>query len=315
MTRKISVFLIHDSDLVRHVTNDLLSRQPDIEIIGSAHDPLNAQKQLQALNPDVILLDIHMRRIDGLHFLKLLRHTTHIPVLMFSSLAEISSVKRLPNKIRAAALATQNPRRPTGLQRTTQLIAIGCSTGGPEALREILAALTPDLPPIVIVQHMPERFTRAFAKRLDALGSIRVSEAQNNQSLFAGQAYLAPGNQHLEIQQHDGQNRIRLSAGPLVNGHRPSVDVLFFSCAKSMAPHCIGVILTGMGHDGAKGLLAMRQAGAYTIAQNEASSVVFGMPREAIDASAVDTILPLSAIAPHLMDKQPPSAASQLERQ
>lgn len=188
-------------------------------------------------------------------------------------------------------------QRPTTLTLTHKVIAVGASTGGTEALVEFLSALPPDSPGIVIVQHMPEHFTRAFAGRLDSLCQVRVKEAADNDRVLPGHALLAPGNYQMELRRSGAEYRVRVYSGDRVNRHRPSVDVLFHSCARLAGKNAIGVIMTGMGYDGARGLLAMRQAGAHTIAQDEASCVVFGMPKEAIALGAAEQVEPLSHIA------------------
>jgi two-component system, chemotaxis family, protein-glutamate methylesterase/glutaminase len=189
---------------------------------------------------------------------------------------------------------------PARLRHSTavwQMVAIGASTGGTEALTEILSALPPDAPGIVIVQHMPELFTAAFANRLNDLCQIRVKEAADGDPILPGHAYIAPGNQHISLDRHGPHYAVRVSDGPLVSRHRPSVDVLFRSAAEAAGPDALGVILTGMGNDGALGLLEMRRSGARTIAQDEHSCVVFGMPKEAIKAGAADVVVPLAQIA------------------
>jgi two-component system chemotaxis response regulator CheB len=180
---------------------------------------------------------------------------------------------------------------------TDKVIAIGASTGGTEALREVLAAMTPDCPGIVIVQHMPELFTRAFADRLNRECAIEVKEAANGDRVLNGRALIAPGNQHMLVQRSGAHYVVEVKEGPLVSRHRPSVDVLFRSVGHSVGPNAVGVIMTGMGDDGAQGLLEMRQAGARTIAQDEASCVVFGMPKEAIRMGAATVVAPLHRIA------------------
>jgi two-component system chemotaxis response regulator CheB len=229
----------------------------------------------------------------------------------------------LIDKVRAAARArvrrsdpAAEPRRPrvtgTGLRagvgggavRTTrEVIAIGASTGGTEAIREVLTALPPDAPGIVVVQHMPAQFTRAFAERLDRLCQIRVSEAKHGDRILPGHALIAPGGYQLQVVRSGAVSTVAIDSGPPVNRHRPSVDVLFSSCARQLGRNVVGVILTGMGNDGAAGLKQMRDAGAHTIAQDEASCVVFGMPREAIEAGAAIEVLALHQIAPALAAK------------
>lgn len=212
-------------------------------------------------------------------------------------------------KVKAAASARILPRRPApaarppaprpaGLFRTTEaVVAVGASTGGTEALREFLSALPADAPGVVVVQHMPEGFTRAFAERLDRLCTVRVKEAEDGDRVLAGHVLVAPGSRHLRVVRDGAQVRARVSDDPPVNRHRPSVDVLFHAAAAALGPNAIGVIMTGMGSDGARGLLAMRQAGARTLAQDPDSCVVFGMPREAIALGAVEQIVPLARMA------------------
>ncbi len=214
-------------------------------------------------------------------------------------------------KVKGAAAARVRPRqsappspaapsagpRPTALRTTQQLLAIGASTGGTEALREFLVALPADAPGAVIVQHMPERFTRSFAERLDGLCTVRVQEATDGDRVLAGHALIAPGNHHLRLVREGAVYLVRLGDDPPVNRHRPSVDVLFHSCAEWAGTNAVGVIMTGMGDDGARGLLAMRGAGAATLAQDEASCVVFGMPRAAIEMGAAERVLPLDRLA------------------
>jgi two-component system chemotaxis response regulator CheB len=226
----------------------------------------------------------------------------------------IEQAAEILEKVKAAALAriggtrkkpAGSPARPLPSQAliksTHQVIAIGASTGGTEALRELLEPLPPDSPGIVIVQHMPEKFTRSFADRLDSLCRIRVKEAEDGDRILPGHALLAPGNFHMEVMRSGAEYRVRVFTGDLVNRHRPAVDVLFRSCARYLGTNVVGVILTGMGADGARGLLQMREAGARTIAQDEASCVVFGMPKEAIALGGAEEILPLAQIPAGLL--------------
>lgn len=215
-------------------------------------------------------------------------------------------------KLKIAARAKVRPRQQLGageqarlealrseavMKSTEKVVAIGASTGGTEALREVLTALPADAPGLVIVQHMPEHFTRAFAQRLDKLCQIRVQEARNGDRILPGHALIAPGNYHMRVNRNGAHYNVEVFMGEPVNRHRPSVDVLFQSCACHLGRNAVGVIMTGMGDDGARGLLAMRQAGARTLAQDEASSVVFGMPKEAIEIGAVNDVLGLAMIA------------------
>ena len=211
-------------------------------------------------------------------------------------------------KVRTAARARLRPRTNapakapmplpsrSGIDLTHKVIAIGASTGGTEALRDVLTALPADAPGVVIVQHMPEKFTRSFAARLDSLSAIKVVEASDDQRVLPGHAFIAPGNLHMKVVRNGAETRVRVGTAPPVNHHRPSVDVLFHSCARHLGANAVGVILTGMGSDGARGLLAMREAGARTVAQDEASCVVYGMPKEAVEIGAIEEIRPLADI-------------------
>jgi two-component system chemotaxis response regulator CheB len=207
---------------------------------------------------------------------------------------KIAAAARLPAS-RPAPLVRR--LRSSGVRTTQRLIAVGASTGGTEAIREFLTVLPPDAPAILIVQHMPEKFTRAFAARLDGLCGVRVKEAEDGDRALAGHVLIAPGNQHMRLVREGATYLVRLRSDPHVNRHRPSVDVLFRSCAEAAGPAAVGVLMTGMGDDGARGLLAMRAAGAATLAQDEASCVVFGMPRTAIELGAAEQVLPLGRLA------------------
>ena len=314
-----------------------IGRQAGDIAVTVAADPLIAQSKIAQSRPDVILLDIEMPRMDGLTFLHQLMADDPIPVVVCSALAgrgtEVALraleegavdvvVKPLTTSlldtIRAAAHARVRRRgdwRP-GLPITTpgdapvlrlrrmsrKIVALGASTGGTEVLREILQAMPPDAPGIVIVQHMPEVFTAAFAKRLNQVCRIEVKEAADGDPVSVGRALIAPGNRHIVVRRSGAEYRVSLTNDPPVSRHRPSVDVLFRSVAKAAGVNAIGVILTGMGADGADGLLDMRNAGAVTIAQDEATSVVFGMPKEAIARGAAMFVHPLPAIAPAVLE-------------
>lgn len=216
--------------------------------------------------------------------------------------AASSRVARLAHHERPAQLPPHQPSTGPSLAGTTwKLVAIGTSTGGTHALEEILTVLPPLSPPIAIVQHMPEKFTAQFAARLDTLCQIEVKEAAHGDEIFPGRALIAPGNRHLQVKMSGARFFAEVIDGPTVNRHRPSVDVLFRSVAERVGPNAVGVIMTGMGDDGARGLLAMRRAGAYTIAQDEASCVVFGMPKEAIEMDAAERISPLNRIASEIL--------------
>lgn len=339
---KTRVLIVDDSAVVRQVFARELAKDPEIEVVGTAPDPFVARDLIVQLKPDVITLDIEMPRMDGLTFLRKLMHYYPLPVVVVSSLAPASSalalealdvgavevmckpsaaysvgdmVVALIDKVKAAACADvrgrlQRRQRHSGpatplqpLARTTnQLVAIGASTGGTVAIEHILAVMPPDAPGIVITQHMPELFTKSFADRLDGLCRIKVKEAQDGDSVVPGVALIAPGNQHMLLQRSGARYFVNIKFGPLVNRHRPSVEVMFNSVARAAGRNALGVILTGMGGDGAKGLLQMREAGAATIAQDEASCVVFGMPKVAIDLGAVERVLPLDRIPGAILD-------------
>ncbi|EQA72490.1 protein-glutamate methylesterase/protein-glutamine glutaminase [Leptospira noguchii] len=340
----IQVFIVDDSAVVRQVLTQILNKDPEIEIIGFASDPIFASEKLSSVWPDVFILDIEMPRMDGISFLKQIMSEKPTPVIICSSLAEKESetavlamklgavdVIEKPkvglknfleeseilfiDSVRAASNARikihsfqngdsnffenhkQSKTDFSKIDTTDKLIAIGTSTGGTQALEFILTQLNVHCPGIVIVQHMPEKFTEAFANRLNQICKIQVKEAKDGDRVQLGSAYIAPGNKHMEIYLSGAQFHIRVLDGPLVNRHRPSVDTLFHSVAKIAGKNAKGIIMTGMGNDGASGLLKMKQSGAYTIAQDETSCVVFGMPKEAILKGAVDSILPLSKIA------------------
>jgi two-component system chemotaxis response regulator CheB len=211
--------------------------------------------------------------------------------------AAAARVRRSRGAAPAAAPApARRPPAPLARGATAPVIAIGASTGGTEAIRELLMDLPADFPGVVVVQHMPPRFTRAFAERLDGLCQVRVKEAEDGDAVLLGRVLIAPGDHHMRLTREGANHRVRLDQEAPVNRHRPSVDVLFDSCAAGAGPNAVGILLTGMGEDGARGLLRMRQAGAHTLAQDEASSVVFGMPKAAIDLGAAERVLPLSRL-------------------
>ncbi|MDR7505830.1 MAG: chemotaxis response regulator protein-glutamate methylesterase [Armatimonadota bacterium] len=337
MGRAVRVLIVDDSALVRQVLSELLSQDPTLEVVGTAADPLIAREKIRTLRPDVLTLDVEMPRMDGLAFLEELMRIQPMPVVMVSAVTtagceatlralELGAVdfitkprldlrERLPEvarevieKVKGAArarprrLALPPPppvraNRPFAFRTTDRLIAVGASTGGTEALRVFLAALPPDSPGVVVVQHMPERFTRAFAERLDRLCAVRVKEAGEGDRVLAGHVLVAPGSHHLRVIRDGATFVVRLGGDPPVNHHRPSVDVLFESCAEAAGPNAVGVIMTGMGEDGARGLLALRRAGGRTLAQDEVTSVVFGMPRAAIALGAAERVLPLERLA------------------
>ncbi|HEY4541074.1 MAG TPA: chemotaxis response regulator protein-glutamate methylesterase [Noviherbaspirillum sp.] len=339
---KIKVLIVDDSALIRSVMNEIISRQPDMEVVGVAPDPIVARELIKKTNPDVLTLDVEMPRMDGLDFLEKLMRLRPMPVVMVSSLTERGSeitlralelgavdfvtkpklsiqsgmleyAELISEKIRAAArvhvkartIAQSEPTRATGeslpqirnpLTSSEKLIIIGASTGGTEAIKEFLMQMPSDCPGILITQHMPEGFTRSFAKRLDSLCKLTVREAEGGERVLPGHAFIAPGHSHLLLARSGANYVTQLDQGPPVNRHRPSVDVLFDSAARCAGKNAVGVILTGMGKDGAAGMLSMKNAGAYNFAQDEASCVVFGMPREAIAVGATHEVGALSAL-------------------
>jgi two-component system chemotaxis response regulator CheB len=339
--QKIRVLIVDDSAMVRQIFSRELARDSEIEVVGAAPDPYVARDKIVELRPDVVTLDIEMPRMDGLTFLrKLMRHYP-LPVIIVSSLTpqggelaleamEAGAVEvmckpgasytvgdmsvELIDKIKAAARvkvarARGNdavkvaPQVRLSLARTTnKVVAVGASTGGTEALRVVLSALPSNAPGLVIVQHMPEHFTRAFADRLNDLCAIDVKEAADGDGVVPGRALIAPGNYHMLLRRSGAAYFVQVKNGPLVCRHRPSVDVLFKSVARYAGRNAVGVILTGMGADGSQGLRNMKDNGAETIAQDEASCIVFGMPKEAIELGAADHVIPLDLIPRKLLD-------------
>ncbi len=338
---KIKVFIVDDSAVVRKIFSEELSKYPDMEVVGVAPDPYVARDKIVRLKPDVVTLDIEMPRMDGLTFLRKLMKYFPIPTIIVSSLTpqggkltleamDIGAVDviakpnsaysvgdmsaQLVEKIRAASRAKiikkdlsaqaaldAEPMRALA-QTSNKVIAIGSSTGGTEALKTILTKMPPNAPGIVIVQHMPANFTKAFAGRLNDLSQITVKEAEDNDSVTPGTALLAPGNFHMILRRSGARYYVEVKTGPMVHHQRPAVDVLFKSTAKNAGANAIGVILTGMGSDGAEGLLEMKNAGAKTIAQDEKTCVVFGMPKEAIKLGAADKVAPIEQIATEIIN-------------
>ncbi len=343
--RKIRVLIVDDSAIVRKILSDTLAGEPDLEVVGTAPDPYVARDKILSLCPDVITLDIEMPRMDGLTFLKKLMHFHPLPTVVISSLAqnscraavqalELGAVEVLPkpggpysvgelrtslaHKIRAAAAshlrrsapAAARPVEPAPIADRPILppgtiIAIGASTGGTEAIASVLTKLPASTPGIVIAQHIPPEFSRAFANRLNEICTIDVKEAQDGDTLRTGLALVAPGDLHMLLRRREGGYFVKIKTGPRVCYQRPSVDVLFLSVAEAAGQDAIGVLLTGMGADGSQGLLAMCRAGARTIAQDEATSVVFGMPKEAIALGAAEQVLPLGAISTAILRSRP----------
>lgn len=337
---KITVLCVDDSALMRQIMTEIINSHPDMEVVATAPDPLVARDLIKKFNPQVLTLDVEMPRMDGLDFLEKLMRLRPMPVVMVSSLTgkgsevtlralELGALdfvtkpqlgiregmlaysEMIAEKIRMAAKARLPQRsassEPTKIIQHTpilsseKLIAIGASTGGTEAIRQVLQPLPATSPALLITQHMPPGFTKSFAERLNKLCQITVKEAEDGERVLPGHAYIAPGARHLELVKSGANYQVRLNDGPPVNRHRPSVDVLFRSVAQYAGRNAVGVILTGMGNDGAAGMLAMHQAGAYTLAQNEASCVVFGMPREAIAMGGVDEVVDLSQVSQRML--------------
>jgi two-component system, chemotaxis family, protein-glutamate methylesterase/glutaminase len=347
MPRKIRVLIVDDSAVVRQTMSEILSTDPQIEVMATAGDPFIAADRIRHEVPDVITLDVEMPRMDGITFLQKIMSQHPIPVVMCSTLTEQGSETalraleygaveiiqkprlgtkgfleesrlRICDAVKAASQARvrkmaassrmvapklsadviiEKPSSHAMIQTTEKVVVVGASTGGTEALRTFLESLPADCPGIVIVQHMPEGFTRAFSQRLDGLCRITVKEAADNDTVVRGRALIAPGNHHLLLKRSGARYYVEVKDGPLVSRHRPSVDVLFRSAARYAGKNAVGVIMTGMGDDGARGMLEMKQAGAKNIAQDEASCIVFGMPNEAIKLGGVDLIKPLDAIS------------------
>ena len=332
---KTRILIVDDSAIVRKLLAEALSEEKDMEVVGTAPDPFVARDKILALKPDVLTLDIEMPQMDGLTFLKKLMHYQPMPVVVISSLGQagcqatlealrLGAVEVLAKpggpysvgelrmdlaaKIRAAAAArlrrapaepSSRPEPPSSASAFdgSTVVAIGASTGGTEAIQEVLTRMPANGPGIVITQHIPPVFSLAFANRLNEICPMEVKEARHGDTLARGRALIAPGNFHMLLRKSlDGGFRVTVQDGPRVCYQRPSVDVMFSSVAEAAGSHALGVLLTGMGSDGARGLLKMKQAGARTIAQDEASCVVFGMPKEAIRLGAADQVASLGRI-------------------
>ena len=349
---KTRVVVVDDSALVRSLLAEIINRQPDMECVGAAADPLIAREMIRELNPDVITLDVEMPRMDGIDFLGKLMRLRPMPVVMVSTLTErgadvtlralelgavdfvakpkigvadglkllaqdITDKVRIASKARmhrappqghaaAAGAHIDRPAAPAaaiGRLSTEKIIFIGASTGGTEATKEVLMNLPADCPAVVITQHMPPGFTKSYAARLDGLCRMSVAEARDGERILPGHAYIAPGGLHLSVERSGANYIARVVDGEPVNRHKPSVEVLFKSAARVVGPNALGLMLTGMGADGASAMKEMRDAGSYNLAQDEASCVVFGMPREAIAAGAAHEVLPLTQIAGKLIER------------
>lgn len=333
----IRVLVIDDSAVIRSFLRDVLTSDSGIEVIGVAADANDARAKIKELQPDVLTLDVEMPGMDGLTFLEHVMRLRPMPVLMVSSLTQRGAETTLRaldagavdfvakplsdaeqswqdftadviGKVRAAAPALV-PWDNTGVLAQTasrasapgDLIAIGGSTGSVPVIQGILKALPAESPPVVVAVHMPTRFTAQFAERLDGICAIAVAEAGDGEELLPGHAYIAPGGAHLTLRREGQRLFTRIEQGPRVNGHTPSVDVLFESVANVAGNRATGLVLSGMGRDGALGLLAMRQSGALTGCQDEGSCLIYGMPKAAKDAGAVMSEVPMSKLAAFVM--------------
>jgi two-component system chemotaxis response regulator CheB len=345
----VKVYVVDDSAVVRQALQHMLTGQPDVELIGSAPNPMIAMVAIQKNRPDVLLLDIEMPGMDGLTFLRQIMAGTPIPTVICSTLStEGSKValealaagavavlgkpklglkqyledsrREMIQTLKAAALAKPRQRatitaspaagaaaRPGGPRAAVlrgvhafamnKPVVIGSSTGGTQALEQVLMSLPADAPGIAITQHMPEKFTAMYAQRLNGICAMHVREAKDGDRLERGVVLIAPGGLHMQLRKAAGQYFVQVVDGPPVNRHKPSVDVLFKSAAECAGRDVLGIILTGMGDDGARGMKVLHDGGARTLAQNEATCVVFGMPKEAIKLQAVDEVLPLEGMA------------------
>lgn len=341
LKKKIKVLVIDDSALARDVISSGLAKDSGIEVVGTAADVYIARDKIVKLRPDVLTLDIEMPRMDGIEFLRYLMPQYPLPVIIVSSLSEqgkkitlealeagavdfiqkpSSNIVRgldamlmeLRTKIKIASNANvshwkgkkevpSKDKVKALSESTDKVIAIGASTGGTEAIRRIVAELPVNSPGVVIVQHMPPGFTKMFAESLNRISAMDVKEAENNDKITSGKVLIAAGNLHLKVIRSGGFYKVVCEEGEKVNGHCPSVNVMMTSVAQNVGANAIGVILTGMGNDGAKGLKLMKDAGAKTIAQDEKTSVVFGMPKVAYEIGAVEKMLPLEKITPYII--------------
>jgi two-component system chemotaxis response regulator CheB len=337
----IGVLVVDDSALIRSLLSEIINQQTDMHVVGVAKDAYVAKEMVNSLSPDVITLDIEMPKVNGLTFLDKLMKARPTPVLMISTLTEqgaeatlralelgaidyIAKPKlgvsegisvyqqEIVDKIRLVFQAKVFKSRVNSIARKNnqfdgfskqKIIAIGASTGGCEAIKIIIESLPINSPPVVITQHMPAGFTASFAQRLNNVCKVAVKEAQDGEVLVQGTVYIAPGNKHLLIVAKNEEYRVKLDEGEPVSGHKPSVDVMFSSLAQAAGKQVAATILTGMGKDGAKGLLALRQSGAYTVAQSESSCVIYGMPKEAVKISAAIEQTDLDLIAQRLLER------------
>ncbi|HAL45036.1 MAG: chemotaxis response regulator protein-glutamate methylesterase [Planctomycetes bacterium GWF2_42_9] len=334
----VKVLIVDDSAIVRKILSNQLEQQRGIEVVGTAPDPFIARDKIIALEPDVLTLDVEMPRMDGITFLRKLMQYHPMPVIILSSLTPKGSkmaleamsagaidviskpgpaysvreaCTELVEKIKAASRAKINkqafavssaPVEKLSLAETTnKIFAIGASTGGVQALTQVLSALPANSPGTLVVQHMPAKFTASFAARLNSECEMEISEAKDGDHVVPGRVLIAPGGFHMMLQRSGANYYVAVKDGPPVCRQRPSVELMFNSVAKYAGANAIGAILTGMGDDGATGLLNMRNAGAHTVAQDEASCVVFGMPKEAIARGGAEKIVSLQSVAKTLI--------------
>lgn len=354
MKEKIKVLIVDDSALIRQMLTEIISSDRELEVVGTATDPLAAREKIKKLNPDVLTLDVEMPKMDGVSFLSNLMRLRPMPVVMVSSLTEAgadvtlqaleygavdfvtkpkidvasgfgdyadeiiekvkmaakanvrtldksTAIREVAPKLKADAILEGSSGKRL-FKTTDHIIAIGASTGGTEAIKDVLSRLPANTPGTVITQHIPEAFSKPFAQRMNNVSAMTVTEARDGQQILRGHAYIAPGSHHLLVERDGARYICRLNDGPPVNRHKPSVDVLFRSVAQNAGHNAIGVILTGMGDDGADGLKEMKEMGAKTIAQDEKTSVVWGMPGEAVKKGGVDKVVPLTKVARKMLD-------------
>lgn len=356
MAKKIKLLIIDDSALIRQMLTKIFNSSDDIEVVGSAVDPIAARDKIKKLNPDVLTLDIEMPRMDGLTFLRNLMRLRPMPVVMISTLTEkgaavtlealemgavdfvakpkvdvsnslneyaediiakvkmaakarvrtidsrvsASNAKPIPVKHSADAVIKASPAK-SHFKTTDKIIALGSSTGGTEALKEMVVGLPASTPAIVVSQHLPAAFSESFAKHVNEVTEMTAFVAQDGQQILPGNIYIAPGDRHMMVIRDGARYICRMNDGPPVNRHKPSVEVMFRSVAQNVGSNAIGVMLTGMGADGAKAMKEMKDAGSVNIVQDEASSVVWGMPGESFKLGAADHVVPLDKIAAKIL--------------
>lgn len=328
--KKIRILIVDDSMVFREMLRTEVEKDKAIEVVAMASDAFEARDKILEFRPDVMTLDVELPKMSGIEFLKQLLPQYSIPVVVISAAEEnvlramevgavdfVSKpsranqdtvkafIREVQLKIKIASMANINTvatvKRVLRENRRSEfhkydLIAIGASTGGTEALLKIVRDLPESTPPILVVQHMPPVFTKLYAERLNKICKLKVKEASDGDVLRRGEILIAPGDQHIELSKNRSQISVRVFSGEKVNGHKPSVDVMFDSVAERFGKRAIGIILTGMGYDGAKGLLKMKQKGAYTIGQDQSTSVVYGMPMVAYNIGAVTEQLPIEKI-------------------